>query len=158
MDDVSGYGTADSCSDKTPPYLPTNRNQQQQQFDTICRDEARNEYSMGTIRVSRCTIIYYARQAGLENDYKGQYVKMLIFIALLRNFRATRRCKQTTQLTINRKLQCHTTSYILAATLAPLCKDRCSTPTIIFKIQISSLHTNSSIKHQTIVPPPQHLP
>ena len=25
LDDVSGYGTADSCSDKTPPYLPTNR-------------------------------------------------------------------------------------------------------------------------------------
>ena len=61
LDDVSGYGTADSCSDKTPPYLPTNRNQQQQPFDTICREEVRNEFSMGTrpVRVSPCTIIYY---------------------------------------------------------------------------------------------------
>ena len=59
LDDVSGYGTADSCSDKTPPYLPTIRNQQQQPFDTICRDEVRNEFSMGTrpMRVSRRTIM-----------------------------------------------------------------------------------------------------
>ena len=61
LDDVSGYGTADSCSDKTPPYLPTNRNQQQQSFDTICRDDVRNEFSMTTraVRVSPCTMIYY---------------------------------------------------------------------------------------------------
>ena len=61
LDDVSGYGTADSCSDKTPPYLPTNRNQQQQPFDTICRDDVRNEFSMTTrhVRVSHCTMIYY---------------------------------------------------------------------------------------------------
>ena len=61
LDDVSGYGTADSCSDKTPPYLPTNRNQQQQPFDTICREEVRNEFSMGTrpVRVSPCIMIYY---------------------------------------------------------------------------------------------------
>ena len=160
MDDVSGYGTADSCSDKTPPYLPTSRTQQQQPFDTSCRDEVRNEFSMGTrpMRVSRRTIMLQYNRLFLLNGYKGKYIKMFPFITSSRNSRATRRCKQTTQLTINRKLQCHTTNYTLAATLAPLFKDRCSTPTIIFKIQISSQHNNSLIKHQATVPPPQRLP
>lgn len=45
MDDVSGYGTADSCSDKTPPYLPTSRLQQQQPFEAIIRDEMRKDLS-----------------------------------------------------------------------------------------------------------------
>ena len=44
LDDVSGYGTADSCSDKTPPYLPTNR-MQQQPFEDILREDSRTDFS-----------------------------------------------------------------------------------------------------------------
>ena len=57
LDDVSGYGTADSCSDKTPPYLPTNRLTQQQPFETISRDDIRKDLSMGC-RSERVSIVY----------------------------------------------------------------------------------------------------
>ena len=53
LDDVSGYGTADSCSDKTPPYLPTNRVQQQQPFDNILREDSRTDFSTISSRSPR---------------------------------------------------------------------------------------------------------
>ena len=53
LDDVSGYGTADSCSDKTPPYLPTNRINQQQPFDSILREDSRNDFSSTSSRSAR---------------------------------------------------------------------------------------------------------
>ena len=52
LDDVSGYGTADSCSDKTPPYLPTNRGHQQP-FESILREDSRTDFSSGSSRSAR---------------------------------------------------------------------------------------------------------
>ena len=52
LDDVSGYGTADSCSDKTPPYLPTNRGHQQP-FESILREDSRTDFSSGSGRSAR---------------------------------------------------------------------------------------------------------
>ena len=46
LDDVSGYGTADSGSDKTPPYLPTTRLQQQETFATIPREVGTKDRSL----------------------------------------------------------------------------------------------------------------
>ena len=72
LDDVSGYGTADSCSDKTPPYLPTNRLQQQQTFDTICRDDGRNDFSVScrSGRVSIFDFSYSRRLNTIQKIYK----------------------------------------------------------------------------------------
>ena len=59
LDDVSGYGTADSCSDKTPPYLPTNRGHQQP-FESILREDSRTDFSSGSsrsVRVSTSIVV-----------------------------------------------------------------------------------------------------